>query len=209
MRGFCLLFIVSVVLAVSPPDDCAICLQPFQGYKAGLPCHHSHAFHEDCIRQWLISPNNGQKCPLCRERIPDLKAGILIVPNQVGYFSTSADVIDFMYLTSGILTSTDICLGGSAVKATLMYLVRVVGDYYNVFEPSNRSRIFKVMGFFLSLKSLSVASGLSSKWHIPQGTFVNYFKYVDYTVSTILFTRWLLLGVIPILASMISSLFSQ
>jgi hypothetical protein len=48
----------------TPPNDCAVCLEPLTLFKRGLTC--GHEFHEACLSLWLIKSNT---CPLCRKRV--------------------------------------------------------------------------------------------------------------------------------------------
>ena len=52
----------------STADCCAICLSTFeQGEELrSMPC--AHAFHKDCVDQWL---NGSKKCPVCRAELQD------------------------------------------------------------------------------------------------------------------------------------------
>lgn len=58
------------LLADSPrlPDSCAICLGDFaHGDKLRvLPCDGAHAFHERCLKLWLV---RNPSCPMCREDV--------------------------------------------------------------------------------------------------------------------------------------------
>ncbi|MCT4697045.1 hypothetical protein [Candidatus Cardinium sp. TP] len=67
--------------AQNGPNECAICLSDLQGNFMVLPCHATHAFHNDSIKQWVNrqGPNLGRywrkicclykklPCPICRE----------------------------------------------------------------------------------------------------------------------------------------------
>merc|ERR1719265_1355080 len=69
------------LLADSPrlPESCAICLGDFaHGDKLRvLPCDGAHAFHEQCLKQWL--PQN-PSCPMCRE---DVRPGPVELDPQI------------------------------------------------------------------------------------------------------------------------------
>jgi len=41
--------------------ECPICLKEFEKCKVFLPC--GHAFHADCILNWIDNKTN---CPMCR-----------------------------------------------------------------------------------------------------------------------------------------------
>lgn len=66
----------SPVRLLAPPfdrlEDCAICCAPLgitdqTGSPVETRC--SHAFHEQCIRQWLlVNPS----CPMCRTELPEI-----------------------------------------------------------------------------------------------------------------------------------------
>jgi len=45
--------------------ECAICMEPFTGECAELPCKHT--YHYSCIEKWCTKK---LECPLCREIIP-------------------------------------------------------------------------------------------------------------------------------------------
>ncbi|CAN6238914.1 unnamed protein product [Urochloa humidicola] len=49
-------------------SECAICLQDFHADETlrAMPC--SHAFHQNCITQWLCRKAT---CPLCRCQLPE------------------------------------------------------------------------------------------------------------------------------------------
>ena len=46
--------------------DCVICQCSLESEVRMLPC--LHAFHEDCIMRWLVSPAGRRRCPLCQSR---------------------------------------------------------------------------------------------------------------------------------------------
>ncbi|KAF9185496.1 hypothetical protein BGZ51_006602 [Haplosporangium sp. Z 767] len=50
----------------SPDENCTICLQTFEqsDYLRPLPCRH--AFHVDCIDEWL---RQSAQCPICRQEV--------------------------------------------------------------------------------------------------------------------------------------------
>uniref|UniRef100_A0ACD5UK45 Uncharacterized protein n=1 Tax=Avena sativa TaxID=4498 RepID=A0ACD5UK45_AVESA len=48
----------------SPPSDCAICLDAFDGGKE-MPC--GHRFHGECLDRWLGVHGS---CPVCRSELP-------------------------------------------------------------------------------------------------------------------------------------------
>ena len=52
-------------------NDCPICLLFFSKNQTVMkPSGCTHCFHEQCMMQWIKSPNtNNHKCPLCRVQI--------------------------------------------------------------------------------------------------------------------------------------------
>jgi hypothetical protein len=57
------------------PNCCAICLC---AYEAGESIVWSstkkcpHAFHEECVVEWLVKMKDGTPCPCCRQEFTDL-----------------------------------------------------------------------------------------------------------------------------------------
>ena len=57
------------------PNNCAICLSSYEigdkvVWSSNETCHH--AFHEDCILEWLIKMQEGTPCPCCRQEFTKL-----------------------------------------------------------------------------------------------------------------------------------------
>ena len=61
------------------PNECAICLT---GYEKGetivTSCNKDcpHAFHQECIVEWLVKMQDGAPCPCCRRTFVELDAHI-------------------------------------------------------------------------------------------------------------------------------------
>lgn len=55
----------SVIASGCP--ECAICIESFEANSVVRPLVCKHAFHKDCIDQWLSMHSS---CPLCRSRVP-------------------------------------------------------------------------------------------------------------------------------------------
>lgn len=47
-------------------EECAICLEPFDGKETCLVCKRGHIMHCDCIRKWDAAKKEC-KCPVCKE----------------------------------------------------------------------------------------------------------------------------------------------
>ncbi|WP_342265020.1 RING finger domain-containing protein [Cardinium endosymbiont of Philonthus spinipes] len=47
--------------------ECVLCLCDLKGSLTVLPCHHTHVFHKDCIKQWVRSevPPPPRLCQWC------------------------------------------------------------------------------------------------------------------------------------------------
>ena len=59
------------------PNCCAICLCPYDVddavvWSSNQAC--KHAFHEDCMVDWLTKMQNGTPCPCCRQEFTDLES---------------------------------------------------------------------------------------------------------------------------------------
>ena len=69
--------------------DCAICLEPLSNYNScNLPgCNHS--FHVSCI---ISNAQYDTKCPMCREKIPDIHE-----KKQEGHTDSMEDSIETLY----------------------------------------------------------------------------------------------------------------
>ena len=57
------------------PNSCAICLCPYQPnerivWSTNSNCHH--AFHSECIVEWLVKMQDGSPCPCCRQEFVEL-----------------------------------------------------------------------------------------------------------------------------------------
>jgi hypothetical protein len=52
-----------------PSDRCAICLEEYKqaDLLLTLPC--MHVYHKRCAQRWLLEPNSGGQCPVCKEPI--------------------------------------------------------------------------------------------------------------------------------------------
>ena len=60
------------------PNQCAICLCDYAKgdiavFSSNTLCQH--AFHRDCIVEWLVKMQEGTPCPCCRQTFVDLKNG--------------------------------------------------------------------------------------------------------------------------------------
>jgi hypothetical protein len=58
------------------PNSCAICLCPYYPderilWSSNPNCHH--AFHSECIVEWLVKMQDGSPCPCCRGEFVDLE----------------------------------------------------------------------------------------------------------------------------------------
>lgn len=66
-------------------QDCAICMEKYSdGFELGC----KHAFHDECIKQWLKS--GGKECPLCRHVVEQstarkLGVNIRLIPRISNY----------------------------------------------------------------------------------------------------------------------------
>lgn len=49
-----------------PDLECPICFEKIGPVKCHIGC--SHAFHEECIKTWIIN-NNKTTCPICRNNV--------------------------------------------------------------------------------------------------------------------------------------------
>lgn len=59
----------------SVPNCCAVCLCPYEIsdsliFSSNAECQH--AFHEECIMEWLVKMQSGCPCPCCRQEFIDL-----------------------------------------------------------------------------------------------------------------------------------------
>lgn len=57
------------------PNCCAICLSPYEvGETVVWSCnrHCKHAFHQDCMLDWLTKMFDGTPCPCCRQDFTDM-----------------------------------------------------------------------------------------------------------------------------------------
>ena len=57
------------------PNNCAICLSSYEiGDKVVWSSNErcNHAFHEDCVVEWLIKMQEGTPCPCCRQEFTNL-----------------------------------------------------------------------------------------------------------------------------------------
>jgi len=57
------------------PNCCAVCLSSYSAgdtviWSSNKECQH--AFHEDCILDWLTKIQNGTPCPCCRQEFTEL-----------------------------------------------------------------------------------------------------------------------------------------
>jgi Ring finger domain len=57
------------------PNCCAVCLCPYQidetvVWSSNVACQH--AFHQDCMIDWLVKMQNGTPCPCCRQEFTDV-----------------------------------------------------------------------------------------------------------------------------------------
>ena len=58
------------------PNCCAVCLSSYSAgdtviWSSNKAC--KHAFHEDCILDWLTKIQKGTPCPCCRQEFTDLE----------------------------------------------------------------------------------------------------------------------------------------
>lgn len=81
------------------PNNCAICLSSYEiGDKVVWSSNEkcNHAFHVDCIVEWLIKMQEGTPCPCCRQEFTNLPP---FVPQNTGDISDrtsfNPDVISF------------------------------------------------------------------------------------------------------------------
>ncbi|WP_114910287.1 hypothetical protein [Cardinium endosymbiont of Sogatella furcifera] len=77
--------------AQNGPNECAICLSDLQRNFIILPCHATHTFHNDCIKQWVNrqGPNLSRClrrcyyrcrklcCPICRTNFSPNDFGLI------------------------------------------------------------------------------------------------------------------------------------
>jgi len=61
---------VAATLHRRVPNCCAICLGPYEAgeslvWSSNPAC--KHAFHEECVTDWLTKMQNGTPCPCCRQ----------------------------------------------------------------------------------------------------------------------------------------------
>mmetsp|Transcript_33881 Transcript_33881/g.41549 ORF Transcript_33881/g.41549 Transcript_33881/m.41549 type:complete len:317 (-) Transcript_33881:142-1092(-) len=64
----------------SIPNLCAVCLCPYEVGDSVIWAYNSncpHAFHEDCIIQWLVKMRKGTPCPCCRQEFTDLQQQVV------------------------------------------------------------------------------------------------------------------------------------
>lgn len=57
------------------PNCCAVCLCPYEEgetvvWSSNRAC--KHAFHEECVVEWLIKMQDGTPCPCCRQEFTDV-----------------------------------------------------------------------------------------------------------------------------------------
>ena len=57
------------------PNCCAVCLCTYEEdetvvWSSNRAC--KHAFHEECVIEWLIKMQDGTPCPCCRQEFTDV-----------------------------------------------------------------------------------------------------------------------------------------
>ena len=79
------------------PNCCAICLCPYEVAETVIWSNNracKHAFHEECISEWLLKLHEGTSCPCCRQEfLPIMSSGVAPqrpVSWAPGAFDTSA-----------------------------------------------------------------------------------------------------------------------
>jgi hypothetical protein len=61
----------------SVPNCCAVCLASYEVNDSvvwSLNQDCKHAFHEECVTDWLIKMQDGNPCPCCRAEFVDVEA---------------------------------------------------------------------------------------------------------------------------------------
>jgi len=59
------------------PNECAICLSGYEKGETIVTSYNGecpHAFHQECIVEWLVKMQDGAPCPCCRRTFIDLDA---------------------------------------------------------------------------------------------------------------------------------------
>ncbi|CAK4699559.1 hypothetical protein AeMF1_018900 [Aphanomyces euteiches] len=103
---------------IDDQDACAICMSSMDNQVVRLPC--GHAFHNDCVRQWLTRCNT---CPNCRHEFQKELSGRFVVSTIKTSLLVEEDIHNERV--------KDVLVGGRTMQAVVNMTLFQVHDQAN------------------------------------------------------------------------------